>query len=108
MNLPEAIANIEDAEELFALLDVAFDPALLSVHRIAILKRFGREMEVLERRSPPVSESERPSLYAAALQRAHALCACGGSEVEPFFSPRARDVVTVDRLRRVVDLRGMR
>ena len=100
MNLPEAIANIEDAEELFALLDVTFDPAMLSVHRIAILKRFGQESQVLERRSPPVSESERPSLYAAALQRAIALCVSGGSEVEPFFRPRARDLVTVDRLRR--------
>jgi len=102
MNLPEAIANIECAEDLFALLDVAFNPAVLAVHRIAILKRFGKEVEVLERRRPPLSESERSSLYAAALERTHELYARGGSEVEPFFRPRACDVVAVDRLRRAI------
>lgn len=101
MNLPEAIGNIESAEELFALLDVAIDPAVLAVHRIAILKRFGQEIEVLERRRPPLSEEERPGLYAAALQRVNELCACGGGVVEPFLRPRPRDWVAVDRLRGV-------
>ena len=101
MNLPEAIANIESVEDLFALLDVAFDPAVLAVHRIAILKRFGREIGVLERRRPPLSEDERPGLYAAALRRVNDLCARGGGEVEPFFRPRPRDMVSVDRLRRM-------
>ena len=100
MSLVEAIANIERAEELFGLLDVAFDPAVLAVHRIAILKRFGQELGVLERRQPPLSEAERLSLYAAALDRTHAIYARGGSEVEPFLRPRPRDVVGVDRLRR--------
>jgi Nitrogen fixation protein NifW len=102
MKLREAIANIECAEDLFALLDVAFNPAVLAVHRIVILKRFGKELEVLERRRPPLSESERPAVYAAALERTHELYARGGSEVEPFFRPRPRDVVSVERLRRAV------
>jgi hypothetical protein len=100
MNLAEAIANMEDAEELFALLDVAFDPALLSVHRIAILKRFGQEVEVMERRRPPLSEAERRPLYAAALARTHLLYARGGSDVDPIIRTRPRDVVAADRLRR--------
>jgi len=102
MNLPEAIANIESAEELFALLDVTIDPALLAVHRIAILKRFGQEVTTLERRRPPLSEGERRPLYAAALERTCALYARGGSDIEPLFRPRPRDVVAVDRLRRAV------
>jgi hypothetical protein len=102
MNLSEAIAQIDAAEDLFALLDVAVDPAVLAVHRIAILKRFGQEVEVLERRHPPLGEGERRSLYAEALLRTCALCAGGGGQVEPFLRPRPRDVVSVDRLRRVV------
>jgi hypothetical protein len=102
MNLPEAIANIESAEELFALLDVAIDPAVLAVHRIAILKRFGLEVATLERRRPPLSESERRPLYAAALDRTYALYARGGSDIEPLLRPRPRDMVSVDRLRRTV------
>ncbi len=100
MNLAEAIANIEDAEELFALLDVALDPALLSVHRIAILKRFGREIEAIERRQPSLCEDERRPLYAAALARTHRLYADGGSDVDPIIRVRPPDLVATDRLRR--------
>jgi len=102
MSLLEAISNIEGAEDLFALLDVAFDPAVLTIHRIAILKRFGQEVATLERRRPPLSEGERGPLFAAALERTHTLYARGGSDVEPFFRPKPRDVVSVDRLRRAV------
>ena len=102
MNLREDIAQIDAAEDLFRLLDVAFDPAVLAVHRIAVLKRFGQEVELLERRQPPLSEDERRPLYAAALQRTHALYARGGGDKELSFRPRPRDVVPVDRLRRAV------
>ena len=101
-DLHRAIGQIEGAEDLFALLEVAFDPALLAVHRIAMLKRFGQEVEILERRDPPLCEEDRLSLYAAALERTHALYARGGSEVDPIIRMRRpRDVVAVDRLRRV-------
>jgi hypothetical protein len=102
MNLLNAIANIEEAEDLFALLDVAFEPAVLVVHRIAILKRFGQEVGALERRQPPLVEDERRPLYAAALKRTHDICARGGSDVEPFLRPRPRIIVPVERLRRAV------
>ncbi len=102
MNLREDIAQIDAAEDLFRLLDVAFDPAVLAVHRIAVLKRFGQEVELLERRQPPLSEDERRPLYAGALQRTHALYARGGSDRELSFRARPRDVVPVDRLRRAV------
>jgi hypothetical protein len=102
MDVREAIGQIDAAEDLFALLDVAFDPAVLAVHRIAILKRFGEELAVLERRQPPLSEGERPLLYAVALLRTHELYARGGSDVEPLFRPRPRNVVAVERLRRAI------
>jgi hypothetical protein len=100
MNTSQAIAHMEAAEDLFALLGVAFDPAVLAVHRVAILRRFGQEVAVLERRRPRLTEVERRPLFGAALQRAHGLYALGGGEVEPFLRPRPRDVVPVERLRR--------
>jgi len=103
MDLVQAIANIECAEDLFALLEVPFDVAVLRVHRVQILKRFGQELDVLERRRPPLTDGERQPLYAAALQRTHDIYAAGGSEIEPFVRPRPRDLVSVDRLRRSVD-----
>jgi hypothetical protein len=100
MNLLQAIGQIDGAEELFELLDVSFDPAVLAVHRVPILKRFGMELSALERRDPPLVESERLVLYAAALHRTHEIYARGASDIEPFFRPRPRNVVAVDRLRR--------
>jgi hypothetical protein len=102
MNLLNAIANIEEAEDLFALLDVAFEPAILVVHRIAILKRFGQEVGALERRQPPLADDERLPLYAAALQRTHEIYARGGSDIEPFIRPRPHAIVSVERLRRAI------
>jgi hypothetical protein len=102
MNLLNAIASIEEAEDLFALLDVAFEPAVLVVHRIAILKRFGQEVGFLERRQPPLAEGERLPLYAAALKRTHEIYAHGGSDIEPFIRPRPHALVSADRLRRAV------
>lgn len=100
MDLLQAIGQIDGAEDLFALLEVSFDPAVLAVHRIHILKRFGLEIGVLERRDPPLSEAERSHLYAAALQRTHDLYARGGSDIEPFLRPRPRALVTLDPSRR--------
>ena len=102
MDLAQAIANIECAEDLFALLEVPFDAAVLGVHRVQILKRFGQELDVLERRRPPLTEVERLPLYVTALQRTHALYASGGSEIDPIVRLRPRDLVPVDRLRRSV------
>lgn len=102
MDLARAIADIECAEDLFALLDVPFDAAVLGVHRVHILKRFGQELDVLERRRPPLTEAERLPLYAAALQRTHGLYANGGTEIEPIVRPRPRDLVPLERLRRSV------
>jgi hypothetical protein len=88
MNLLNAIANIEEAEDLFALLDVAFEPAVLVVHRIAILKRFGQEVGALERRQPPLAEDERRPLYAAALKRTHDIYAhVAAAMSNHFFAP---------------------
>ena len=102
MNLREAICRIEVAEDLFVLLGLTFDSNVLATHRVQILRRFGQEMEALEKRNPPLSEAERPVLYETALQRTHELYAKGGSDIEPLFRPRPRDMVSLDRLRRSV------
>jgi hypothetical protein len=108
MTTAQAIARMETAEDLFTLLEVAFDPAVLGVHRVAILRRFGQEVAALERRRPPLAEAERGPLFAAALRRTHGLYARGGGEIEPLLRPRARDVVPVERLRRATPPADMR
>ena len=75
--LVEAIATIDVAEDLFSLLGETYSPDTLRVHRFHILKRFGMEVAMLERRDPPLDEEERAVLYAQALRRVHDLYAQG-------------------------------
>jgi hypothetical protein len=102
MNLAEAIAQIDVAEDLFELLGVAFDPAVLAVHRIAILKNFGHAATAIEQRRPLLSEDERFLLYEEALQHVHDLHAEGGGDAQSFLRFPRPDLVAVDRLRRKV------
>jgi nitrogenase-stabilizing/protective protein len=96
--LAEAISTIEVAEDLFSLLGETYSPDTLRVHRLHILKRFGMEVAMLERRDPPPSEDERAVLYAQALRRAHDLYARGGADAEPLFRPRPKPtLVTLGR-----------
>jgi hypothetical protein len=92
--LADAIAQIENAEELFELLGEPYRADLLKVYRLAILKRFGLALAALEQRQPPVQESERKALYAKALRQVHDGYACG-EDVEPMFRPKAKDLVTL-------------
>jgi hypothetical protein len=100
MDVLEEMGRIDTAEDLFELLEVSFDPAVLVAHRVQVLKRFGMELNVVERRDPPLSQAERRQVYAAALQRTHDLYARGGSDIEPFLRPRPRGLVTLDPSKR--------
>lgn len=70
---PDALAAIQavgSAEEAFALLGVAYDPKVLSVARLHILKRFGEYLaaEALAGEPPAVVAAR----CKAALERAYA------------------------------------
>jgi Nitrogen fixation protein NifW len=69
--LMRAIAEIENAEELFDLLGEPYQRSTLRVHRFRILKRFGREVARLEETAPLLAEEARRVHYSAALRRIH-------------------------------------
>jgi nitrogenase-stabilizing/protective protein len=71
-DLPE-LAGLESAEDFFAALGVPFDPLVLAVSRLHIMKRFGLAMKAFLRERPGASESERRAALRAALREAHAL-----------------------------------
>ncbi len=93
--LAERIAQMEAAEDLFALLGEGYQASVLRVHRLHILKRFGEALAALEqRRPPPATEEERLGLYARALREAHDAFRDGGT-VEPFVRRRAPTLVNI-------------
>ena len=48
-DLPPALAACRDAEDWFAALRVAYDPRVLDVGRLHVLRLFGRELEAVDR-----------------------------------------------------------
>jgi hypothetical protein len=100
MHLTQTIAQIETTEEIFALLDVRYEPAVLNTHRVQLLQRFGAEIAAIERRTPPLVEEERLLLYTEALARIHEHFVRGDGDTAPMLRRRPRDLVSVDRLRR--------
>jgi len=94
--LTEEIARMEAAEDLFALLGEIYQPSVLRVHRLHILKRFGEAMaEVDRRRPPPQTDEQRRVLYAKALRDAHDAFADSDAAVEPFVRKRVPALVNI-------------
>ena len=48
MRLADELAQVECAEDLFARFGVDFDPRVMVVHRLRVLKRFGVEVRRME------------------------------------------------------------
>jgi nitrogenase-stabilizing/protective protein len=71
MGALEELSRLARAEEFFDFLGVAYDPRVLAVYRLRLLKRFGLEMAAIDAHEPRPSAPERRRLYAEALRRAH-------------------------------------
>jgi len=69
--LQAALARLEEAEDYFEFLDLAYDPVLLTVNRLPMLRRFRLEMQAADREGPEVDEAGRRDRYREALRRAH-------------------------------------
>jgi len=63
------------------------------VHRMRILRRFGRELERLETSGQSASEQEFKDLCSAQLQLIHEQCARGMRETEPVFRGVSQQLV---------------
>lgn len=67
----ETFRTLMVAEELFEFLGVACDPHVLAAFRLHVLRRFGLEMDLIDRQHPSLEEEARLALYREALVRAH-------------------------------------
>lgn len=97
MDIKELISRIESVEDLFSLLGVSLDPKVVAVHRMRILRRFGREMEALDKTVGPISDCGLRSLYAEALERILEQCSRGMREPEPLLCGQGQQLVQLRR-----------
>lgn len=68
MTVLEQISKLSSAEDIFRFLDVAYDPAVLNVARLHILKRLG---EYLRKVSIEADDTKARAYYRAHLERAY-------------------------------------
>ena len=68
MTVLEKLSKLSSAEDYFRYLDVAYDPEVLNVARLHILKRMG---EYLRSASDETDETKARALYRAHLERAY-------------------------------------
>jgi hypothetical protein len=80
-SLADTLTVMERAEDLFHDYGVAFDPQVLAVHRLRILRRFGRNLAAWEatRSGGQVDPVGERLALAEALAEAHAYFAGGGT-----------------------------
>jgi len=71
----EQLAHLSRAEDFFSFFGLEYDPRVLTIHRLHVLKRFGLDVAAIEERRPLPDEPERLRLYGEALRRAHELFA---------------------------------
>ena len=97
MRLAEELVHVDRAEDLFARLGVDFDPRVIAVHRLHVLRRFGIEVQRMETRSPCMNGAERERLYQRALTEAHAHFANTARSAEPSLPGLGRSLVQIRR-----------
>jgi len=83
MSLADELAQVECAEDIFARFGVAFDPRVMAVHRLGVLRRFGIEVRRMETQSPSMNQAERERMYQRALTEAQAQFANLTGSAEP-------------------------
>ena len=93
MRLDEWLAQAETAEDIFERLGLEPDPRVLAVHRLHILRRFGRKVAEIDSQADALADDERWRRYAAALKWAHEQYEAGGGAQEPVFSGTAPGLV---------------
>ncbi len=65
------LRELRQAEDFFAFFDLPFDPRVVRVYRLHVLKRFALEMDLIDRQHPALAEANRIALYREALSRSH-------------------------------------
>jgi len=73
--IPPELAGLSDAEEFFDALEVRYEPRILDVHRLAILKTFGLAVEAWLATNPEAGAAARRKAIASALEQAYGVFA---------------------------------
>lgn len=63
--------QLSNADEYFEFFQLPYDPQVVNVNRLHILKKFSGYIQQIDASSPTLSEEEKLSQYSQALQQAY-------------------------------------
>lgn len=78
-------AQITDAEQYFQFFNLDYDPHVVNVNRLHILKQFSNTMRTIDESMPSLSDEERLAKYQTALIQAYELFQSSSSVEQKLF-----------------------
>jgi nitrogenase-stabilizing/protective protein len=64
--------KLTDAEQYFEFFDLAYDPQVVNINRLHILKKFSQSLEEIDTKFVESPEAEKLSFYREALENSYA------------------------------------
>lgn len=64
--------KLTDAEQYFEFFDLAYDPQVVNINRLHILKKFSQSLEEIDNKLVEAAEEQKLSLYREALENSYA------------------------------------
>ena len=64
--------KLTDAEQYFEFFDLAYDPQVVNINRLHILKKFSQSLEEIDNKFVEVAEEEKLNFYREALETSYA------------------------------------
>jgi nitrogenase-stabilizing/protective protein len=71
MTTIQEFKKLSDAEEFFKFFNLPYDPKVVNVNRLHILKKFSQYVQEVDDSSAGLSEAEKLNKYCEALQKAY-------------------------------------
>jgi len=64
--------KLTDAEQYFEFFDLDYDPQVVNINRLHILKKFSQSLEEIDNKFVEAAEAEKLSFYREALETSYA------------------------------------
>lgn len=97
----ETFKQIVDAEEYFKFFELPYDPKLVNVNRLHILKKFSLYIKEIDEQNPSLSFTEKLDLYSAALNKAYEVFLDSTPQEQKLFkvfNQKPKNVVTLTEI----------
>ncbi|BAZ06571.1 nitrogenase-stabilizing/protective protein NifW [Calothrix sp. NIES-3974] len=93
--------QLVDAEEFFQFFNLPYDPKIVNVNRLHILKKFSLYIQEIDANQPGLSSAEKLSQYCQALQNAYATFVDSNAQEQKLFkvfNQKPKNVVTLTEI----------